>query len=154
MTVPTLTCGQALHEEPVIVDHALRVGLVCADHCVASIGCTGRPVTSTQVGGPSSQAWTRGTARFEDLVARIGVHQGSRCARSGRQGRSRIIPKRLDSEILTTPRISAGTLSMNDSFMTNMNETGSHVASCPMMKITPRTDAVPEMLPPRLPDHS
>ena len=30
-------CGQPLHDEPVVVDHALRVGLVCADHGVASI---------------------------------------------------------------------------------------------------------------------
>lgn len=30
-------CGQALHDEPVIIDHALRVGLACTDHGVASI---------------------------------------------------------------------------------------------------------------------
>ncbi|HEY8752182.1 MAG TPA: hypothetical protein VIM40_00830 [Arthrobacter sp.] len=36
-------CGQALHEEPVVVDHALRVGLVCADHGVASIAAPFAP---------------------------------------------------------------------------------------------------------------
>lgn len=30
-------CGQALHDEPVIIDHALRVGLACTMHGVASI---------------------------------------------------------------------------------------------------------------------
>ena len=30
-------CGQALHDEPVVLDHALRVGLVCTDHGVASV---------------------------------------------------------------------------------------------------------------------
>lgn len=30
-------CGQALHDEPIIVDHALRVGLACVQHGVASI---------------------------------------------------------------------------------------------------------------------
>jgi hypothetical protein len=30
-------CGQALQDEPVIVDHALRVGLACTQHGVACI---------------------------------------------------------------------------------------------------------------------
>jgi hypothetical protein len=30
-------CGQVLHDEPVIVDHALRVGLACTQHGVATI---------------------------------------------------------------------------------------------------------------------
>ena len=30
-------CGQLLHDEPVIVDHALRVGLACNQHGIASI---------------------------------------------------------------------------------------------------------------------
>lgn len=30
-------CGRVLHDEPIIVDHALRVGLMCDRHGVASI---------------------------------------------------------------------------------------------------------------------
>ncbi|MHA7241518.1 hypothetical protein [Arthrobacter sp. TMS1-12-1] len=30
-------CGQLLHEEPIIIDHALRVGLACTQHGVATI---------------------------------------------------------------------------------------------------------------------
>ncbi|MDP9887845.1 hypothetical protein [Pseudarthrobacter enclensis] len=30
-------CGQPLHDEPVVVDHALRVGQFCVDHGIASI---------------------------------------------------------------------------------------------------------------------
>lgn len=30
-------CGQSLHDEPVVVDHALRVGRVCTDHGLAAI---------------------------------------------------------------------------------------------------------------------
>lgn len=30
-------CGQLLHDEPIIIDHALRVGLACTMHGVASI---------------------------------------------------------------------------------------------------------------------
>jgi hypothetical protein len=30
-------CGQVLHDEPIIVDHALRVALACTQHGVASI---------------------------------------------------------------------------------------------------------------------
>lgn len=30
-------CGQALHDEPVAIDHALRLGLVCTDHGIVSI---------------------------------------------------------------------------------------------------------------------
>lgn len=30
-------CAQVLHDEPLVVDHALRVGLVCTDHGVVSI---------------------------------------------------------------------------------------------------------------------
>lgn len=35
-------CGQDLHDEPIIVDHALRVGLTCTQHGVASIS---EPIT-------------------------------------------------------------------------------------------------------------
>ena len=30
-------CGQTLHDEPIVVDHALRVGLTCNQHGIASI---------------------------------------------------------------------------------------------------------------------
>jgi hypothetical protein len=30
-------CAQPLHDEPVIIDHAIQVGLACADHGVKSI---------------------------------------------------------------------------------------------------------------------
>lgn len=30
-------CGQVLHDEPIVVDHALRVGLTCDQHGIASI---------------------------------------------------------------------------------------------------------------------
>lgn len=30
-------CGQALHDEPVVIDHALRVGLACTRHGVAAV---------------------------------------------------------------------------------------------------------------------
>lgn len=30
-------CGQALRDEPLVVDHALRIGLVCTSHGVVSI---------------------------------------------------------------------------------------------------------------------
>jgi hypothetical protein len=30
-------CGRQLHDEPVVVDHALHPGLVCPDHGVTSV---------------------------------------------------------------------------------------------------------------------
>lgn len=30
-------CGQLLHDEPIVIDHALRIGLACNQHGVASI---------------------------------------------------------------------------------------------------------------------
>ncbi|MEG9250292.1 hypothetical protein V6S67_19550 [Arthrobacter sp. Soc17.1.1.1] len=30
-------CGQVLHDEPVVVDHALRVALACIQHGIATI---------------------------------------------------------------------------------------------------------------------
>ncbi|WP_160317596.1 hypothetical protein [Arthrobacter sp. RIT-PI-e] len=30
-------CGQLLHDEPVVIDHALRIGLACNQHGIASI---------------------------------------------------------------------------------------------------------------------
>jgi hypothetical protein len=30
-------CGQALHDQPVVIDHALHVGLACTQHGITSI---------------------------------------------------------------------------------------------------------------------
>lgn len=30
-------CGQLLHDEPIVINHALRIGLACNQHGVASI---------------------------------------------------------------------------------------------------------------------